>query len=53
MREFFRMNHTMVVVETDEGCHVLGAGSGNNGKLPGKVRGSVVFTKLDIKVSML
>jgi len=44
------MNHTMVVVETDEGCHVLGAGSGNNGKLPGKVRGSVVFTKLDIKV---
>nr|XP_039251419.1 F-box only protein 24-like isoform X1 [Styela clava] len=44
------LNHTLAVVESWERCSVYGTGCGNNGRLPGRGRGSVEFLKLDIKI---
>ena len=46
-----RLNHTIIVVEVGDKCEMLGSGSGNNGRLPGKSRGCVEFSKLNVAVS--
>lgn len=44
------LNHTLAVVEVGDTCEMMGTGSGNNGRLPGKPRGSLEFTTLSIEV---
>lgn len=40
----------MAVVERSGSCELLGTGCGANGRLPGKARGCVEFSALDVKV---
>jgi len=49
-RLFSSLNHTIVILESDDRCEMLGTGCGYNGRLPGRRSGSVEFVKLDVEV---